>query len=366
MSTKEVTERQRKNTTADSYNSTKLMTQEHHLGGPDQNFYEDIADLAAVPVAPPIHRAQNPNIQPLEGVSQEGGDPARMAKPPNEYEQVKQRGASSPMLHGVKNSLTGRPLLRKDFTKSSWMGSAGGPVVADESIITQEIPAYLQQAPIQPRWSLKPSTVLQLEMAQGAESHRPASMRHATHAGVINCLCSSRMGGDLSVQCIYCKTWVRYPSILVWYATDKEAATSPLLRLHNWHHRTPRATRMLRVSSGPRGSALYRPEKACRATTSAMGYVRRERQALTCSTRNEARLKEQITIGKKKLIQSLLGYDDALVGRVLKLLEAEGYVKRQRGSRLIRVDGEDRKKARIQEYGNPLKYISQYVSPRMS
>ena len=57
------------------------------------------------------------------------------------------------------------------------------------------------------------------------------------------------------------------------------------------------------------------------------------------------------------------GYSDFTLKRIFKRLEVQGYLSRARGRRsgFVRVDGEDCRKARIIEYGDPLKYIGQYV-----
>ena len=58
-----------------------------------------------------------------------------------------------------------------------------------------------------------------------------------------------------------------------------------------------------------------------------------------------------------------LGYSDSVIRRVLERLEVQGYlITAGQGSKVVRVEGEDRKKSRIKDYGNPLTYIGQYVS----
>lgn len=57
------------------------------------------------------------------------------------------------------------------------------------------------------------------------------------------------------------------------------------------------------------------------------------------------------------------GYSASVIERSLKRLEAQGYLKTAgQGSIIVRVDGEDRKKMRIKDYGNPLTYVSHCVS----
>ena len=58
----------------------------------------------------------------------------------------------------------------------------------------------------------------------------------------------------------------------------------------------------------------------------------------------------------------LVGCKAASINKALKILQHDGYVEEGRESGSIRVHGEHIQQNRIKEYGDPLKYISQYVS----
>ena len=100
-----------------------------------------------------------------------------------------------------------------------------------------------------------------------------------------------------------------------------------------------------------------------------LAEVRRVLWALYDESRKPRELKQlgQVTniIKAEKTLTFLVfkGYNDFTLKRIFKRLEAQGYLSRGRGGRsgFVRVDGEDRRKARIIEYGDPLKYVGQYV-----
>ena len=57
------------------------------------------------------------------------------------------------------------------------------------------------------------------------------------------------------------------------------------------------------------------------------------------------------------------GYNASVIERALKRLETQGYLTMAgQGSKVVRVDGEDRKKMRVKDYGDPLTYLGRFVS----
>ena len=96
-----------------------------------------------------------------------------------------------------------------------------------------------------------------------------------------------------------------------------------------------------------------------------MGFVGRETE------NNEGATEENTWLGHTDLPRDLkiltqptvIGYDDKVIGRVLKRLQQQGYVRLGgQGSEVVRVDGEEQRKSRVKDYGNPLTYVGHLVS----
>lgn len=72
--------------------------------------------------------------------------------------------------------------------------------IEDKNVATQELPVHLRQAISQPKWTLKPYMVLQLQETHAANINNRGSNQYIETAGLIDCQCSSRGGGDTSVS----------------------------------------------------------------------------------------------------------------------------------------------------------------------
>ena len=67
-------------------------------------------------------------------------------------------------------------------------------------IVTQELPASLQQTALRTKWSLKPATATQLQITHGANGHNTTSHQMQGISGLLQCQCSCRLSGGESVR----------------------------------------------------------------------------------------------------------------------------------------------------------------------